>query len=92
MAKRPIHQSHARILNRLRRASGHLNSLIRMIEEDRPCLDLAQQLQAVESAVAKAKKTLIHDHIDKCLHRAVGGTGARTRAAVDEFKQITKYL
>ena len=92
MEKRRVHRSHVRVLNRLKRASGHLISLIRMIEEERPCLDLAQQLQAIESAVAKAKKTLIHDHIDKCLHVAVGGTGARTRTTIAEFKEITKYL
>jgi len=63
-----------------------------MIEEERPCLDLAQQLQAIEGAVAKAKKTLIHDHIDKCLHAAIGAPVARSRATIAEFKQITKYL
>lgn len=38
-----------------------------MIEEGRPCIDLATQLHAVERAVAEAKRALIHDHIDHCL-------------------------
>jgi DNA-binding FrmR family transcriptional regulator len=92
MAKQQLHRSHAQVLNRLKRASGHLNSLIRMIEEDRPCLDLAQQLQAIESAVAKAKKALIHDHIDTCIHAAIGSAGQKSRGAIAEFKEITKYL
>ena len=39
-----IHQSHPDIVKRLRRAAGHLNKVVGMIEEDRSCLDLAQQL------------------------------------------------
>lgn len=38
-----------------------------MTEEGRPCVDLATQLQAVERAVAEAKRALIHDHIDHCV-------------------------
>ena len=44
------HTSHPDIIKRLKRANGHLNSVITMLEEDRPCLDNNQQLQAVESA------------------------------------------
>ena len=41
---------------RLHRAEGHLHKVIGMVEEGRPCLDLAQQLHAVESAIHEAKK------------------------------------
>lgn len=89
-----LHQSHPDITNRLKRAEGHLRKIIAMIEEQRPCLDLAQQLHAVEKAVCQAKKRLIHDHIDHCLEQSVNGGAAapRARASVEEFKAITKYL
>jgi DNA-binding FrmR family transcriptional regulator len=90
--KVPPHDTHPLIANRLRRAEGHLHSIIAMIGEGRPCLELAQQLQAVESAIDNAKKTLIRDHIDHCLERSLHSTGAKARAALDEFKEITKYL
>ena len=86
------HQSHPDILKRLRRASGHLQKVIVMIEEGRPCLDLAQQLHAVESAIREAKKTLVHDHLDHCLEAAIGPASLKKRAPIDEFKAITKYL
>ncbi len=54
-----------------------MRSIIAMIESARPCLEIAQQLQAVESAIRAAKKTLIHDHIDHCLDQAVDGSKAR---------------
>lgn len=86
------HTSHPDIIKRLKRAQGHLKSTIGMIEEGRGCLDIAQQLQAVERAVSNAKKTLVHDHIDHCLQQAVHNDPGNTDDAIREFKAITKYL
>jgi DNA-binding FrmR family transcriptional regulator len=61
------HASHPAITTRLKRAEGHLRSVVTMIEKGQPCLDIATQLHAVERAVAEAKRALIHDHIDLCL-------------------------
>jgi uncharacterized protein len=86
------HTSHPEIIKRLKRAEGHLKSIVTMLEEGRGCLDIAQQLQAVEKAIFNAEKGLVHDHIDHCLEHAVRN---RTRGANDtirEFKEITKYL
>lgn len=79
------HASHPAIAIRLKRAEGHLRRVIGMIEEGRPCVDLATQLHAVERAVAEAKRALIHDHIDHCLT----GGGAHDLA---EIKSLTKLL
>jgi DNA-binding FrmR family transcriptional regulator len=81
------HASHPDIVKRLKRAEGHLRSVIAMIETERPCVDLAQQLHAVEAAVANAKRELIHDHIEHCL------TGGETvKSDLKEIKQLAKYL
>jgi DNA-binding FrmR family transcriptional regulator len=87
-----VHQSHPEIVKRLRRAEGHLRRVIAMVEEGRSCLDLAQQLHAVEKAIGEAKKTLIHDHIDHCLEQTVGPMSRGARGPLEEFKEITKYL
>ena len=86
------HQSHEAIIKRLKRADGHLRSIIAMIEDGRECVDIAQQLHAVEKAVCQAKRTLIQDHIDHCLEDSVAALSNGDRSALDEFKQITKYL
>jgi uncharacterized protein len=88
------HETHPALIKRLRRAHGHLNSVIEMIEQGRECLDIAQQLQAVEKAITQAKKTLVQDHIDHCLAHALDGArrAGPSSAALDEFKQITRYL
>ena len=86
------HQTHPDVVKRLRRAEGHLATVIKMIQEGRPCLDLAQQLHAVESAINRAKVTLIQDHIDHCLEAAAGPLSRDGRAPLQEFRAITKYL
>lgn len=63
-----------------------------MLEEGRGCLEIAQQLQAVESAINNAKRTLVHDHIDHCLEHAVGDPSRHAEETIREFKAITKYL
>ena len=92
MADTHLHETHREIVKRLRRADGHLRSVVEMIEAGRPCLDIAQQLHAVEKAIAQAKKTLIQDHLDHCLENVAGGLGRAQKQSIDEFKEITKYL
>jgi uncharacterized protein len=85
MKSQSSHHHHDDISKRLKRAEGHLRKIIAMMEGGRTCLELAQQLQAVEKAISHAKKALIHDHIDHCLE-----DGSKTDTK--EFKEISKYL
>lgn len=83
---------HAAIARRLRRANGHLQTIIEMIEQGRPCTQVAQQLQAVEGAIENAKKALVHDHISQSLERSLGGSGPKAQSALRDFRLIAKYL
>ena len=85
MSDHAAHTSHPDIINRLKRAEGHLRSIIGMLETGRPCAQIAPQIKAVESAVTAAKRALIHDHIDHCL-----GTGGSEELA--EIRALTKLL
>lgn len=86
-----IHETHPDVIKRLKRAEGHLRTVIQMIEDGRPCVDVAQQLHAVERALAQAKRTFIHDHVDHCLEGSANGAGD-ARRLLGEFKEISKYL
>lgn len=93
MAREHVHESHSEIVKRLKRAEGHLHRVIEMFSEGRACLDLAQQLHAVEKAIGEAKRTLIHDHVDNCLDAAAnGGPSKSTKSVLAEFKAISRYL
>ncbi len=88
-----VHESHPEIVKRLKRAEGHLRRVIAMFNDGRSCLDLAQQLHAVEKAIAEAKKALVHDHVDHCLDAAAnGGSGKSAKNILAEFKAISRYL
>jgi uncharacterized protein len=84
--------NHPAIVRRLKRADGHLQKIIEMIEAGKPCIQLAQQLQAVESAIENAKKALIHDHINHCLDETFKKAGPAGRALMRDFKSIARYL
>lgn len=86
------HHSHPAVLKRLKRAHGHLAKIISMIEDERPCVDVAQQMQAVESAITNAKRTFVKDHIAHCFNDEAIADPARRDRELEEFKSITKYL
>jgi DNA-binding FrmR family transcriptional regulator len=83
-----VHTTHPAIIKRLNRANGHLKSIVAMIEDQRPCSDIAMQLQAVERAITSAKRTLIEDHLSHC----ISGDPALGEKAMAEFRVISKYL
>ena len=87
-----VHSTHPAIIKRLKRANGHLAKIISMIEEERPCLEVAQQMQAVSKAVENAKTTFIHDHIQGCLSADSLSDKKKLDAHIADFKEITKYL
>ena len=85
------HQNHEDVVKRLKRASGHLTKVIQMIEEGKPCTQVAQQLHAVSRAVGNAKQVFIQDHIEHCLDEEKM-TGASAKEVLKDLKEISKYL
>lgn len=82
-----IHTSHVEVKKRLKRASGHLNKVISMIDENEKCVNISMQLHAVVKALIEAKKTIIHDHIENCLNE-----DHLSSHDLKEFKELAKYL
>jgi len=83
------HETHDDICGRLKKAKGHLETVIKMIEEEKTCLEVARQMHAVSKAVDEAKRIFIHDHIEHCLdEKALSATDM----SIKDFKEITKYL
>jgi uncharacterized protein len=86
------HDSHPEIMARLKQVHGHIGGILTMLGEGRPCADLAQQLQAVESVIRSAKRTLVQDHMEHCIADAARLGGAASEQALREFKSMSKYL
>ena len=60
----------ARILARLRRMEGQVRGIIRMVEEDRYCVDILIQLSSVIAAARSVGLVLLEDHIRGCVLNA----------------------
>ena len=86
------HASHPELIAKLKQAQGQIGSIIAMMTEGRSCMDLAQQLQAAESIVHLAKRSLIQDHMEHCIAEAASEGGKAAREAMAEFKTLSKYL
>lgn len=91
--KKHIHETHPDIVNRLKRAEGHLKKVIAMLEGGENCTTVAQQLHGVHNAIGNAKNILIKDHIEHCLDDSLIESDSKTQKNIlNEFKEITKYL
>lgn len=80
------------IAARLKRANGHLAGVIEMLDQGRSCMEVAQQLHAVEKAIGNAKKELIKDHLNHCLDEASESLPREVKSLIREFQGVTKYL
>ncbi len=60
-----------KLLNRLRRIEGQVRGVARMIEEDRYCIDVLTQLQAVRVALSRVETEMLKDHLDHCIESAI---------------------
>jgi len=58
---------------RLARIEGQVRGIARMLEEDRYCIDVLDQLQAVKAALKKVEEQILKNHVDHCVANAVEG-------------------
>ena len=82
-------QDKPRLLNRLRRIEGQVRGVERMIEEDRYCIDVLTQLQAIRAAVARVESEMLKGHLGHCIESAiVSGDQAEQRQKASELIQL----
>jgi len=84
-----IHTEKKAVLNRMAKAIGHMESIKRMIEDDRDCSEVLVQLSAVKAAINNTGKIILQDHISHCIVHAAqdGDWGAveELNKAIDRF-------
>lgn len=88
-----IIQSHTetkKIIHRLSRAIGHLESIRTMVEEERDCSEVLIQIAAVKSAVNSIGKLILQDHIEHCVMDAV--TTGDSQVLQDLSKTIDQFI
>lgn len=76
-------------LNRLKTVRGHLDAIIRMIEADAYCVDVMKQISAVQSALERTNRVILHNHLETCFSQAV--LSGRGPTAIDELVTALKF-
>lgn len=72
----------ATVLQRLKTIEGHIRGIERMIEEDAYCIDVIQQIQAVQAALNRINTMVLENHIHSCVITAVRGEDSVERERV----------
>lgn len=82
------HPHRPEIAKRMSRIAGHAVSIRKMLETERGCDEILQQMTAVIRAVESARQAILEDHLETCIASAVrDGQGA---AAVEELRKTLK--
>ncbi|MCI3131706.1 metal-sensitive transcriptional regulator [Phenylobacterium aquaticum] len=78
-----------KLLNRLSRIEGQVRGIARMVEEDRYCIDVLTQLQAVRAALGRVETELLKNHLDHCIESAiVSGDAQEQRRKAGELIEL----
>jgi len=70
-----------KVMNRLNRIEGQVRGIARMVEDDRYCVDVLTQLQAVRAALLRVESEVLKDHLDHCVMGAMTGDDPAERKA-----------
>ena len=77
------------VLNRLKTARGHLEAVIRMVEDDSYCPDVMKQLSAVQGSLERASRIVLRNHLETCVAAAM--VAGRTDEIVEELMEALRY-
>lgn len=76
-------------INRLRRIEGQVRGIAQMVENDRYCIDILQQVQAVRSALNKVESEILKDHAACCVSEAISsGDPEEQKRKFDELVEL----
>jgi DNA-binding FrmR family transcriptional regulator len=76
----------AAVVTRLKRIKGQVEGLLRMVNEDRYCMDVLTQINAVRAALLKVEEQILRDHVSHCVAGAFeAGDVIEQRIKIDEL-------
>lgn len=82
-------ETSASSLKRLARIEGQVRGIAKMIEDERYCIDVVRQIQAVKSALTSLEGIVLNDHLDTCVETALNSDDIeQRREKVDELVAV----
>jgi DNA-binding FrmR family transcriptional regulator len=77
------------ILNRLKTVRGHLDGIIRMVDEEEYCVDLMKQVSATQASLERVNRLILKNHLETCFSDAVAE--GRAQPAIAELLDAVKF-
>jgi DNA-binding FrmR family transcriptional regulator len=85
--------THREQVARLKRIEGQIRGIQRMIEDERYCIDILHQLQAIQAAVRVVEANILKKHLQECVGDAVrSGSEREQDAKLDEIVKLLFQL
>ena len=82
-------EARAKVLARLKKVSGQVAGISRMVEEDRYCVDVLHQIAAVEGALDRVGHLVLASHVETCVSSAIeSGRPKERREKLDELLEV----
>jgi len=83
------HARHTGQLERLRRIEGQVGGLVRMVEQERYCVDILTQIRAARAALRRVEEAVLREHVEHCVAQAIrSGDPAEQKTKVDELLAV----
>lgn len=77
----------AKVCRLLKTAKGQIDGILNMLEEDRYCIDISNQVMATEAILRKVNQEVLHGHIDSCIKEAI-----ETGNVSDKLEEIRNVI
>ncbi|MCT8971590.1 metal-sensitive transcriptional regulator [Microbaculum marinisediminis] len=77
------------VAKRLGRIEGQVRGIARMVAEDRYCIDIVTQIDAVRAALKRVEEEVLRDHVAHCVEHAIlSGDKEEQRQKISELMQV----
>jgi DNA-binding FrmR family transcriptional regulator len=82
-------QTKAAVIRRLQSVEGHVRGIQRMVEDDKYCIEVIKQIEAVQAALGKVNEIILDNHLHTCVTTAIRGEDqARREAVIGEILEV----
>lgn len=79
--------NHKEILPRLKKIEGQVKGIMKMIDEEKYCIDIINQISAVKGALHKAEMIILKNHINGCITNAI-----KEKDAEEKIEELMKTI
>lgn len=80
------------LIKRLSRIEGQVRGIAKMVEDDRYCIDVLQQVSAVKAAIDKVALGMLDDHVHHCMSAGADDHGRRDEMTTELMGAVSRLV